>query len=1076
MTWAIRGKGVELREPKRPRKSSPVRIAQAVLPWLALLAIAALPAWRLSASPLPHYHLLDSRQGLSHSSIGALLEDRQGFLWIGTLDGLNRYDGVDLTTWRHHADDPASLSANIVYALLEDRCGNLWVGTSRGLDFLARAGWNAHRFRRVRIPDGEGLPRDTPVRALNQDADGVVWAGLGDGLLRYAAEDQIEVLRHAPEDPTTLPAGQVFDLDRDPTGHLWVLTRETRDGEHQTTLSRLLATENRFDHVAVPAEWNVSGFLVAPDGVLWFNAPGLATYDPRGRGFEQPILAVDFSPLADLERDATGALWITTTEGFLRYSPSTDEVWGRLPLDTPDDHLAGLATAFAEGRDGLRWLGTRSGLFLVDPHRKPFSHRRLGDDGNPQGGRDRISAVLVDAVGELWLGTYGTGLHRLDSPRGGTVTYRHGSDPRSLCHDTIWDLAEDPSGDLWIADDEGLCRWHRAEERFQRIAGIDVDGQDSAVARRSLRRIEIAPSGTLWLAHETGLHSYRPNDHRLRRHPPTGSDPELAHSLHLDAEGILWIGTQGARLLSFDTRRETWSQHPLRLASGQELSSEGIFDLLPAGDGSLWLASGDGLSRYAPGRGLVEHYDTGNGLPGSSVFSLLEAPDGRLWLGTNQGLSRFTPGPGGGPTFRNYRPSDGLGNLEFNRHAAAVAPDGTFLFGGMEGLTYFRPSALRDNPVTPRMALTEVRFTSRDGERRFTPRTDDSLVLDHDEASFTVDYAALSFTDARRNRYQVRLEGLESGWVDQGTRRSVRYHRVPPGRYRLRVRGSNNDGRWSQGEATLGIEVRPAIWQTWWFRGLILALLLALLFAGHRVRVHRLIEIERLRLRIADDLHDDLSSDLSGIALAMELLQRGGLTVPDAGRVARVRERALVLLERLRDIVWCVDPAHDRQEALVQKLRSTAETLLPRHRYELSCELEGGTVPLPVRRGLLLVFKEALHNVVRHAEARRLDLRLRQADDSLVLVVRDDGRGFDPATAVGGSGLASMGRRARALKGRLDLVSRPGAGTEVRLEVPMRGRLLESGSRELGMAGLRTNGETRPSRAPTGTTPRRRWL
>ncbi|MEM7349262.1 MAG: ATP-binding protein, partial [Acidobacteriota bacterium] len=313
---------------------------------------------------------------------------------------------------------------------------------------------------------------------------------------------------------------------------------------------------------------------------------------------------------------------------------------------------------------------------------------------------------------------------------------------------------------------------------------------------------------------------------------------------------------------------------------------------------------------------------------------------------------------------------------------------------------------------------------------------DDALVLEPRQSSVAFEFAALDFTNSARTRYAYQLQGFDDGWIDNGAQRMARYHRLPPGRYRFRVMALGSDGLGKEGDS-LAIRILPPFWQTWWFRLAGLLVALAGLMAAHRLRVARLLELERLRTRIAGDLHDDLSSELSGIALAMEVLQHQR-PEEQRPRLEQVRQRSLLMLERLRDIVWCVNPEHDNQEALVRRLRQVAETLLVDRPYRFETRLVGsGEIPLALRRHLLLVFKEALHNAVRHADAQRIDIRLTSNAGKLCLSVVDDGIGFDIDTATGGYGLASLRRRAAEMGATFRLTSRPGAGTALRLEAPL---------------------------------------
>src|SRR5690606_8262588 len=283
--------------------------------------------------------------------------------------------------------------------------------------------------------------------------------------------------------------------------------------------------------------------------------------------------------------------------------------------------------------------------------------------------------------------------------------------------------------------------------------------------------------------------------------------------------------------------------------------------------GALWLGTGTGLTRYDPAAGAFTHYLKRDGLPGSVVYSILEDGRQRLWLGTNLGLACFDPRLPAGRAFRTFDAGAGTGNPEYNRQAAFRNGRGSFFFGGMGGLTVFDPDKIHDNPVVPPVVLVDVQKANREGTASVNPFGLGHLRLSSRDYSLSFTFAALAYAHPPKNRYAYRLEGFDAGWVDAGTGRVARYTNLPAGDYVFRVRGSNNDGVWNEAGLALRLTVLPPFWETAWFRLLVAAAVAGLLGAAYRYRVQRLLEVERLRLRIASDLHDDFSSDLTGIAL-----------------------------------------------------------------------------------------------------------------------------------------------------------------------------------------------------------------
>jgi signal transduction histidine kinase len=535
-------------------------------------------------------------------------------------------------------------------------------------------------------------------------------------------------------------------------------------------------------------------------------------------------------------------------------------------------------------------------------------------------------------------------------------------------------------------------------------------------------------TGTLWLGTLAGLCRYDPVTGRSEAVHVPGRTIARVDTIHVGADGRLWLGSSDGQppLSMFDPRTGDYR------AFAQAVTA-GVWDIASGGDGSLWLATGSGLSRFDPASGTSQPIPSAG--PGSVHYSVARDESGIIWSGTNKGLTRFDPATGSG---QHYGLEDGIGNLEFNRHAVWKGTAGTLYFGGMHGVTWFAPGALGRSPDVPPVVVTAVRVLGRDGERVI--RSPSGPVSIHPgDTAVTFEFAAVTFTQAHRSRYRYRLSDVDAGWVEAGTSRSARYTNLPPGRHVLHVTASNSDGVWNEVGVVLPVVVVPAATQTWWFRALLVIAALGGLTVAYRLRVRRLLEIERLRLRIAGDLHDELGSDMSGLAIASNLVGRSDrLTDRDRDRLASMSATATRALESLRDVVWHINPEHDTLPSLDARLRSVAATLLADVPYEIRTSgLGAGAMPMDVRRHVLLIYKELLHNVVRHARATRVRIAVSFADGRLRLVVEDDGVGMAGDGSRDGTGLRSVRRRAAAIGAALDIGSPDGRGTRTELVVPL---------------------------------------
>ncbi len=1011
------------------------------------MATSMAPAF---AAPPPEleFSRVATETGPSHNTIFAVTQDRQGFLWVGTQDGLNRFDGYEFRVYRHDPRDPHSLSSNRVRAVLEDSAGRLWIGTSAGIDRLDRA---RQRFEHAVVPppeamgDGQGgggrgdagRPGGrVDVLELVEGPSGTLWAATSVGLLRRGAADErwswaleLATLEH----PQAASVGVVRRVREAADGTVWLLVEDARPGQNR--LLRLGRDGDRQSYAAGVAV----GLDLDAHGRPWLDAAGPSSLEPFASA--GPVAAGERREVKDVVLTADGGVWVGTSQG-VEWRPDGSPEIARF-LDEAPEMLSSHVTAVFEDRTGIVWLGTENGLFFHDPHAKTFRHLGYARPARSEAGGPPVSALAEDRHGRVWAGAFVRGgLFRLEDRDGdrGLVPVETALPPQQ-----VWALLAD-GDELLVGLSRALCAVP-LDGGTVRCERTEIPCQ--AMLRDARGRLwRSGPSSLMVLDEGVVVGEGGRERWREHRYTPSSTLPAEAEVVQLLADaGSLWVATWGGPLRRFDLEREVFETVPRRDAEGWEQTSP-VLDLHRDQRGVLWLGTGDGLSRYSREEGFT-HFVPSDGLPGANVYSVLGAGDGLLWLGTNRGLVRLDPDASPEARLRTFAAAEGVVNVEYNRNARLEVSDGRLLFGGLLGITELHPAEIVDNPHAPGVALTEVEVLGEDGPRRIEPYGLERVVMAPSDSAITIGFVALGFTHPSRNRHAYRLEGVDREWVEAGNERHARYTALQPGEYVFRVRAANNDGVWNDEGASLAIEVLPPFWRTWWFRALVLAAIVAGLTVAYRLRVTRLIEMERMRLRIAGDLHDELGSDLSGIALAAARI--GGhdyLEERDRQHLSEMQTTALQVMEGLRDIVWYVNPEHDTVQSLSRRMRAIAATQLAgiEHRFvgdPVVGERSGrgaseperaAKLDMQTRRDLLLIYKEFLHNVVRHAGASEVEICLSTAGGGLRLVVADDGAGFEPAAASDGTGLSSVRRRARRIGAELEIDSAPGRGTRVRLE------------------------------------------
>jgi ligand-binding sensor domain-containing protein/signal transduction histidine kinase len=985
------------------------------------------------------------RDGLSQSTVNAITQDRTGFLWFGTADGLNRYDGYTCKVFRFRERDSTTLPDDNIMRLLVDRGGRMWIGTyNGGLALMDPLSETVRRFARDRN-DSTTL-RGQAISALHEDPDGTVWVGTwGGGLARVHMHDDGRITfsnyRRLDNTARNLPDDRISAILRDSRGILWVgtwggLCRLVDDGG--TTLE--FAPAPLHQKFAV----DLSGIRVwvlreGSDGTLWVGTVGggLYAYDRDRKSLRayryvrSDPEAVSDDNITSILEDRTGALWIGTAEGGLNKCEREGMTFTHFHHDPNDPEGIsdnGIIAIFEDRAGGL-WIGTSgSGICSLDPKRERFLHYRHRPGDQSSLAHNMVRALFVDAVGDLWVGTRGGGLDLQRHSSSAFTHFTHSSqNPHSLSSDNVLSVYQRRNGEVWVGTQyEGLNRYHPTTNSFDHFTHDPRNA--GSLAQNSVFVILEDRAGTLWVGTGDGLDRYDDRTGTFTHHRQPGPDPgsisgNWVWSLYEDQRGHLWVGTWGMGLNRYDGEQKRFTHYLHNPADSTSLSNNTILCITGDPDGHLWIGTeGGGLDRFDPDKGLFQHYGEHLGLPSDVVYGIVRDGQGNLWLSTNRGVSRFNPRAG---TFRNFDYSDGLQNNEFNQGAYCVGGDGTIYFGGIEGFNEFHPDGITDNPSVPTVVLTGLSVNGQPIPVARTASMMPRVTLAYDENNLTFEFAALEYTAPEKNEYACMLEGSDATWVHLGTRRYVNYSKLEGGDYTFRVRASNNDGVWNMEGLALPISIVPPFWQTWWFRILLVGGIAALLVLFYRYRVTQLLAIERMRVRIASDLHDDIGSTLTKIAVQSEVIQ----SISDPGKIRSLSQQigasSREVIQALADVVWSIDARHDTVGNLLDRTKDFAlEVLTPRHitvKFSQNGLNAASTLPVELRQNIYLIFKEAVNNIARHSDARHVTISFDNTDGSFAMVVADDGKSIGEGLLEGGHGLRNMEMRARRIQGALNI-------------------------------------------------------
>ncbi len=945
--------------------------------------------------------------GLPHRSVRDLLETRNATFWIATGDGLVRFNpnarrssnsGEPMFVTYHPDESQPARSISVLY---EDPGGTVWCGTMGGLYRLEDVNGQV-KFHFVEM-GMRNVWDESFVEDILEDRRGALWVGTrGSGLYRRLPDGRVEQYgaKHG------LPALRVNTLIEDRQGRLWagtslglcLLVEEPKPDR------LVVARVFRRDTFGLPGEW-IEALFQSSDGRFWIGlAGGLSELLPASEGLELKFRSyataqgLSYLDLTSLAEDSAGNLWIGATagvmklaqNGFVTYTNPT----GSTPIgaggivETKAGELCFISQSSNASALAMIRLDTKDPSVVWPNFPKQITY--FGFGWNQIG--------LQDRKGEYWLAT-GQGLCRF--PAVNRVEQLAHTRPKAvytkkngLMHDLVWRIFEDSRGDIWIATTSawiGITRWERATDTFHHYSqkeGLPSEGWPTAFAEDSGGNVWIAMSHTL-VRYNQGKFKLFTTSHGLPKGP--------INAFHTDALGRLWIGSDAGGLSRVDDPK---INDPVftNYTTAKGLSSNQVWCITSDQSGNIYAFTGRGVDCLNPTTERVKHYTTADGLVGGAPKTAFCDRHGTLWFGTDLGFSRFTPQPDSSP---------------------ARLP---ILISGLRVGGDRRPLS--------ELGETEV----------------PEVKLNPNENQIQIDFVGLNFSIGEQLKYEYKLEGTDADWSSPTVQRSVNFAHLSPGSYRFVVRAVGSDGSMSQSPARVSLTILPPIWQRWWFVSLVSILLMVSAYFAYRYRLNRLLELERIRTRIATDLHDDIGSNLSLIAMVSEVAHRGRQPVDSqmAAWLSLIANTSRETVDSMSDIVWAINPAKDRLFDLTQRMRRVADDILSARNIRFTFSVPGKEADkylgADTRREVFMIFKEALNNIGRHSNSTQVELVLSAEDKRLILKVSDNGSGFDPSTVADGNGLASMRRRAQNLNAELSITSAEGTGTSVTLSLPLNGR------------------------------------
>ncbi len=824
---------------------------------------------------------LKVRDGLSQSWVKSMCQDQYGFMWFGTNEGLNKYDGYTFTVYKNNPEDEHSISNNAIESIYEDKNGNLWVGTENGLNLYDRENDrfiynNTLSKRRItgflELPDGRmfmstrntGLYLYDPkndsaivfsadindehtlsaqeLTGIVMDNSGNIWIGSANGLnLLDTLTYKFTQFKHNEKDKNSIAHSNIQALCIDSKNRLWIGTQAglslLKYNKGAPEKSTFINYTNNPDNQASISSGFVLCLIEDKEGRLWIGIQNggldiidLNTFEEDNCVFHHYVndpndnSSLSYNSIYSVYEDRNGSIWVGSYgDGVNMYNKLTKKFkYYNRKQNNPNSLSNNFVNALLDENDHL-WIGTDQGLNVFDKKSKAFKRFVNDPNDNKSLGSNSVCALRKDSKGNLWIGTWTGGLNLLNRKTSTFTRFMNDpNDSTSIASNNMFAILEDRDGDLWIGTmGGGLNLFDRKNKTFKRYVNVDAD--TNTITDDWVRTLFESSYGEIWLSSSMTVELFDKKSERF------------IHFSH-DRDNLKSISYDGANMFFEDSKK------------------------------NLWIGTIGGLNVFNREDSTFSHYQQKEGLPNNQINGILEDDHGNLWISTNKGISKFINGINRpkNPIFKNYDVSDGLQGDEFRPRSYCKDKHGRMYFGGKNGFNVFHPDSLTENSYIPPVKITkfllfnkDVKIGAEDSPLKRHINLAEKVVLSYKHTTISFEYSALNFIVPEKNQYAIMLEGFDKEWIYVGNKREVTYTNLNPGTYIFRVKGSNNDGIWNKEGASLKMIITPPFWKTTWFRLIMIISIILAIYGIYLIRVRNIVAYGReLEIKVAERTRD----------------------------------------------------------------------------------------------------------------------------------------------------------------------------------------------------------------------------
>ncbi len=939
---------------------------------LFLLIIGSLSV-QAQLYPFRTYSIED---GLSESVVNAVMQDSEGYVWLGTGVGLNRFDGITIENFF----EDQGLKSGKVHSLYEDSKARIWIGTELGVNY-----WKDDSV--YTIEELSALDNQRVISIL-EDSNGEIWFGTDGGGV-WLFEQEKELIQYSTSQGFL--SNRVRRIQEASDGAMWFATRggltRLKDGNIRNFTIADGLPENRIRDIVFDKYGGL--WIASREGLVHYVEGEFKIYDANEGLNNVRVQTLVF--------DSSDRLWLGTEGGVSVFEQGTFKNF------TTDNGLSNnIIYSSILDREGNLWFGTFGGgasLFLGDYLENYTSLEGLSNDV--------VTAVAEAENGEIWISTYGGGLNIFENGNFRTISLNEG-----LLDDKVFTLYKDSKNRIWVGMRNGLAYFENGR--------LNVFEQKEFPYRK-IRQIYEDPGGLIWIStFEEGLVRYDGNSFEHLTIENGLADNQVLGVIRGN-DGSTWIATYGGVSRYYEGEIENFSVQ-------EGLPHNGVMTVINDQSGRIWVSTFGGIAWFDGLR--FQNITMEDGLPDRVCYFIHQSSDGTFWIGTSNGVVKFDAeqyfngsNQEKEQAFQVITKEQGLVSDELNLGAVYEDSNNNLWFGTVEGVSNFYPNKYKGNPISPVVKIDEV-VTS--GRSHFTASRFD---LNHDQNYVEINYSGINFTAPNQVVYEYRMKGVDPDW-QQTQDRVVKYPSLPNGEYKFSIHARNTNGAWSDEKIEITFLVRAPFWMQWWFIGFVLIVItgIILLFYNY-YKTRKQVDIERIRVRIASDLHDDVGASLTEVALQSDFLQASKINSEFKESLEQIGKQCRKIVTSLDDIVWSIDARNDTLGDLTDRMQDYILNVLEPKNFHVEYDFEdlkmGEKLDVPLKENLYLIFKEAVNNISKYSNGDKVEIAMNVNNGEFKFKVRDNG-----TTGKGekktGHGLRNMDMRAKRIGADIDVSTKNG--------------------------------------------------